>query len=50
VAPFDAGCMAAWMHGESARAFGPGLIAEDIPEGLPGVMRGLLPSSADQDS
>jgi len=38
---FDAGCCAAWLHGEAASAFGPGLIAEDIPESLPEVLRGL---------
>lgn len=42
VDPFDAGCMAAWIHGEAARNFGPGLIAQDIPDGLPGVMGALL--------
>ncbi len=38
-APFDAACAAAWLHTEAARAFGPGLIAEDLPEALPGVLR-----------
>ncbi|WP_436399277.1 NAD(P)H-hydrate dehydratase [Roseobacter sp. S98] len=32
---------AVWLHTEAARAFGPGLIAEDLPEALPGVLRGL---------
>jgi ADP-dependent NAD(P)H-hydrate dehydratase / NAD(P)H-hydrate epimerase len=32
---------AAWLHVECARAFGPGLIAEDLPEALPGVFRRL---------
>ncbi len=32
---------AAWLHVEAARAFGPGLIAEDIPEELPKVFRAL---------
>ncbi|MBF9060132.1 hypothetical protein HKCCSP123_13175, partial [Rhodobacterales bacterium HKCCSP123] len=32
---------AAWLHVEAARRFGPGLIAEDIPEGLPAVFRDL---------
>jgi ADP-dependent NAD(P)H-hydrate dehydratase / NAD(P)H-hydrate epimerase len=27
---------------ECARAFGPGLIAEDLPEALPGVLKALL--------
>jgi ADP-dependent NAD(P)H-hydrate dehydratase / NAD(P)H-hydrate epimerase len=39
---FDAASAAAWLHGEAARAFGPGLIAEDLPEMLPGVYRNLL--------
>lgn len=30
-----------WMHGEAARIFGPGLIAEDLPEALPRVLRDL---------
>jgi hydroxyethylthiazole kinase-like uncharacterized protein yjeF len=38
---FEAGCAAAWLHGESAAAFGPGLVAEDISECLPGVLRRL---------
>ncbi|MFD0860375.1 NAD(P)H-hydrate dehydratase [Roseovarius aquimarinus] len=41
-APFDAACSAAWLHVECARLFGPGLIAEDLPEVLPKVLaRGL---------
>jgi hydroxyethylthiazole kinase-like uncharacterized protein yjeF len=32
---------AAWLHVEAARAFGPGLIAEDLPETLPRVLRDL---------
>lgn len=39
--PFDAGCVAAWLHGEAARRFGPGLIAEDLPAQLPAVLREL---------
>jgi hydroxyethylthiazole kinase-like uncharacterized protein yjeF len=38
---FEAACAAVWLHGASARAFGPGLIAEDLPEALPGVLREL---------
>ena len=30
---------AAWLHVECARSFGPGLIAEDLPEELPNVFR-----------
>ncbi|WP_109667566.1 NAD(P)H-hydrate dehydratase [Roseicyclus mahoneyensis] len=32
---------AAWLHVEAARAFGPGLIAEDLPEMLPRVFLDL---------
>lgn len=38
---FEAACAAVWLHGECANAFGPGLIAEDIPEALPDVLRAL---------
>jgi hydroxyethylthiazole kinase-like uncharacterized protein yjeF len=41
VPAFEAACMAAWMHGEAAHEFGPGLIAEDLPEALPAVLRNL---------
>jgi hydroxyethylthiazole kinase-like uncharacterized protein yjeF len=39
---FEAACAAVWLHGECANAFGPGLIAEDLPEILPQVLRGVL--------
>jgi hydroxyethylthiazole kinase-like uncharacterized protein yjeF len=38
---FDAACAGTWLHGESARLFGPGLIAEDLPEMLPAVLKQL---------
>ncbi len=38
---FDAACAAAWLHGETGAVLGPGLIAEDLPEALPGVLRRL---------
>mgnify|MGYP003343840395 CR=1 FL=1 len=41
VAPFEAAAAAVWMHGEVARRFGPGLIAEDLPDGLPPVLKAL---------
>ena len=39
--PFDAACAAAWLHVECALEFGPGLIAEDLPEMLPRVLARL---------
>ena len=38
---FDAACAAAWMHGAAAQIVGPGLIAEDLPDALPAVLRNL---------
>jgi len=40
-APMQAAETAAWLHVDCALAFGPGLIAEDIPEALPEVFRRL---------
>jgi hydroxyethylthiazole kinase-like uncharacterized protein yjeF len=40
-APMAAAETAAWLHVEAARKFGPGLIAEDIPEMIPAVFRDL---------
>jgi len=42
LAPMLAAETAAWLHVECALQFGPGLIAEDLPEQLPGVLRSLL--------
>lgn len=33
--------VATYLHAEAARAFGPGLIAEDLPDQLPAVFRAL---------
>jgi NAD(P)H-hydrate epimerase len=38
---FDAACVAVWMHGQAAKQFGPGLIAEDLPELIPEVLEEL---------
>lgn len=40
-APQQAAETGAWLHVEAARSFGPGLIAEDLPEELPKVFRSL---------
>jgi hydroxyethylthiazole kinase-like uncharacterized protein yjeF len=40
---FEATAAAVWVHGEAARAFGPGLISEDLPEALPRVYQALQP-------
>ncbi|CUH44049.1 bifunctional ADP-dependent NAD(P)H-hydrate dehydratase/NAD(P)H-hydrate epimerase [Ruegeria atlantica] len=40
-APMQAAETAAWLHVECARHFGPGLIAEDLPEQLPAVFQHL---------
>ena len=39
--PFLAAAAAVWLHGAAATEFGPGLLAEDLPDLLPGVFRGL---------
>ncbi|PLS20618.1 NAD(P)H-hydrate dehydratase [Neptunicoccus cionae] len=46
---FEAAQQAAWLHTECARFFGPGLIAEDLSEVLPDVLRrigGYQPKSS----
>lgn len=39
--PMQAAETGAWLHTECALSFGPGLIAEDLPEELPNVFRSL---------
>jgi len=39
--PFEAASAGAWLHGDAAGRFGPGLIAEDLPEILPESLSGL---------
>jgi NAD(P)H-hydrate epimerase len=38
---FLAAAAAVWMHGAAAALFGPGLLAEDLPDLVPGVLRQL---------
>ena len=38
---FEAACAGAWIHGEAAAHFGPGLIAEDLPACIPPVLKNL---------
>ncbi len=43
---FYAACAGVWMHGQAATLFGPGVIAEDIAEILPQVLRQLEDAGA----
>lgn len=38
----DAAGLAVWLHGEAGRRLGPGLIAEDLPEIIPAILRDLV--------
>jgi NAD(P)H-hydrate epimerase len=40
--PFLAAAASVWVHGAAASEFGPGLLAEDLPDLLPGVLRRLF--------
>ncbi len=39
--PFVAAAAAVWIHGAAARHFGPGLVAEDLIDAVPPVLKGL---------
>jgi NAD(P)H-hydrate epimerase len=41
MAAFPAAAAGVWMHGAAAAEFGPGLLAEDLPDLLPPVLRRL---------
>ncbi len=38
---FSAACAAAWIQGEAALRFGPGLMATDLPDMVPGILKDL---------
>ncbi|MHA1543622.1 MAG: NAD(P)H-hydrate dehydratase, partial [Alphaproteobacteria bacterium] len=40
--PLTAASMGAWIHGDTAITLGPGLIADDLIEEIPGVLKKLL--------
>ena len=48
MAGFEAASAAVWVHGQAAHIFGPGLIAEDLPEHVPHVLRELATSFVDR--
>lgn len=39
---FEAAAAATWIHGAAAAGFGPGLMAEDLPEAALPILRGLF--------
>ena len=39
---FEAACGAVWMHADAACRYGPGLIAEDLPDHLPTVVKNTI--------
>ena len=39
--PFEAAAAAVWLHGAAAASFGPGLLASDLPDLIPGVLTRL---------
>lgn len=45
VSGFTSCCMASYIHSEAARSFGPGLISEDLIDGIPKVLSHLIKSN-----
>ena len=46
--PFLAAAAAVWLHGAAAAHFGPGLMAEDLPDRIPGVLQACSAGPADK--
>ncbi|NWG71437.1 MAG: NAD(P)H-hydrate dehydratase [Parvularculaceae bacterium] len=44
---FEAALIGVWLHGACGQAAGPGLIAEDLPDALPVILRRLLSPPTD---
>jgi len=42
LAAFEAACAGVWIHAAAGESFGPGLIAEDLADFLPGILQDLL--------
>ncbi len=45
---FEAAAAGAWFHGAAALAVGPGLVADDLPNAVPAVLRSLLTPPAQE--
>lgn len=45
MACFEAAAAGAWLHGRAGECVGPGLIAEDLTEVLPGILKALASRS-----
>ena len=43
---FEAACAGAWLHGRAGEALGPGLIAEDLSEAFPSILKRLAQDQA----
>ena len=41
MAPFDAACAAVWIHGEAGQRLGAGLVASDLPNTVPDILKSL---------
>jgi NAD(P)H-hydrate epimerase len=50
IEPMAGAAAAVWVHGAAAARFGPGLVAEDLIDGIPAELRGLrsLPPLTDE--